>query len=123
FEESEEHGVTDGLGLLPGRVARLPDEVAIPHIGWNRLRPGERGRSLFAGLDSEPWMYFVHSYAPAETPESVTLATALHGRSFAAAADRGRVFGVQFHPEKSGSPGLRLLSNFLETTDGSAAGD
>lgn len=123
FEESAEHRVTDGLGLLPGRITRLPEGVSIPHIGWNRLRPGDRGRALFAGLDPEPWMYFVHSFAPVEIPESVTLATAAHGVSFAAAAGRGRVMGVQFHPEKSGSAGLRLLSSFLEMTDGSASGD
>jgi glutamine amidotransferase len=112
FEESDEFGVTDGLALLPGRVAELPADVQRPHVGWNRLDFARRD-PLFEGLDDGTEVYFVHSFAPAEVPAGVALATTLHGRDFAAAAASGRIAGVQFHPEKSGEAGLRLLANFL----------
>lgn len=112
FEGSEEFGATEGLGLLSGRVTRLPDGVPLPHIGWNRLQ-GIDGHPLLAGLPGEPHVYFVHSFAPDGVPEDEVLARASHGRAFPAVAGRGRVLGTQFHPEKSGSVGLRILSNFL----------
>ena len=116
FEEGEEFGVTDGLGLLPGRVTRLPDTVPVPHIGWNRLH-GVADHPLLAGLAEEDgrgrYVYFVHSYAPDAVPEEVQIARCTHGRVFPAVAGRGRVMGTQFHPERSGEAGLRLLSNFL----------
>lgn len=119
FESSEEFGDTDGLGLLPGRVTRLPDGVPLPHIGWNRLepapaaRPGDGPASLLFGLPAEAWVYFVHSYAPQGVPEEMVLARTLHGRSFPAVVGHGRVAGTQFHPEKSGRLGLGILDNFL----------
>jgi imidazole glycerol-phosphate synthase subunit HisH len=125
FEAGEEFGVTDGLGLLPGRVTRLPADVPVPHIGWNRLHD-VADHPLLAGLRAGPagrHFYFVHSYAPENVPAAVCLARTTHGRSFAAVAARGRVMGTQFHPERSGAAGLRLLANFLEMADGSAAGD
>jgi len=125
FEAGEEFGVTDGLGLLPGRVTRLPADVPVPHIGWNRLHD-VADHPLLAGLRAGPvgrHFYFVHSYAPERVPAEVCLARTTHGRSFAAVAARGRVMGTQFHPERSGAAGLRLLANFLEMADGSAAGD
>ena len=128
FETGEEFGVTDGLGLLPGRVRRLPAGVPVPHIGWNRLHD-LADHPLLAGLrDGNEadrrgrHFYFVHSYAPEDVPAAVCLARATHGRSFTAVAARGRVMGTQFHPERSGAAGLRLLANFLEMADGSAAG-
>jgi glutamine amidotransferase len=133
FETGEEFGVTDGLGLLPGRVTRLPAGVPVPHIGWNRLhdmadhpllaglRAGPVGRGEKAGAAGRHF-YFVHGYAPEDVPAEICLARATHGRSFAAVAARGRVMGTQFHPERSGAAGLRLLANFLEIADGSAAG-
>ena len=145
FETGEEFGVTDGLGLLPGRVTRLPAGVPVPHIGWNclhdladhpllaGLRAGPVGREEevgaaageAAGKDAERrgrHFYFVHSYAPEDVPGKLCLARATHGRSFAAVAARGRVMGTQFHPERSGAAGLRLLANFLEVAHGPAAG-
>lgn len=113
FEAGEEFGDTDGLGLLPGRVTRLPATVPLPHIGWNRLR-GIAPHPLLAGLDEGEYAYFVHSFAPEQVDSTATLAVARHGRTFAAVAGRGRVLGAQFHPEKSGEAGLRLLGNFLE---------
>jgi len=116
FEEGEEFGATDGLGLLPGRVTRLPETVPVPHIGWNRLH-GVTYHPLLKGLEDR-YVYFVHSYAPEGVPEELCLARCTHGREFAAVAGRGRVMGTQFHPERSGSVGLRLLSNFLEMAHG-----
>lgn len=116
FEEGEEFGVTDGLGLLPGRVTRLPETVPIPHIGWNRLH-GVAHHPLLNGLEDR-YVYFVHSYAPEGVPDELTLARCTHGREFAAVAGRGRVLGTQFHPERSGPVGLRLLANFLEMAHG-----
>ncbi|HEY4573929.1 MAG TPA: imidazole glycerol phosphate synthase subunit HisH [Thermoanaerobaculia bacterium] len=116
FEEGEEFGVTDGLGLLPGRVTRLPESVPVPHIGWNRLH-GVAHHPLLNGLEDR-YVYFVHSYAPEGVPDELILARCTHGREFAAVAERGRVMGTQFHPERSGSVGLRLLSNFLEMAHG-----
>lgn len=112
FEASEEFGATDGLALLPGRVTELPADVPRPHVGWNRVGRLRRD-PLFEGLDDGAEFYFVHSFAPDGVPAGVALATTLHGREFAAAAARGAVAGVQFHPEKSGEAGLRLLANFL----------
>jgi glutamine amidotransferase len=112
FESSAEFGETDGLGLLPGRVVELPAEVARPHIGWNRLEPA-RPHPLLDGVEPGAFVYFVHGFAPESVPAAATLATALHGRRFAAAAGAGRVAGTQFHPEKSGDAGLRILANYL----------
>jgi glutamine amidotransferase len=121
LEASEEFGVTDGLGLLPGRVTALPPGVPRPHIGWNRVRPVAAG-GLFAGLGGEPWLYFVHGFAPEGVPDELVLATAVHGRAFPAAAGRGRVLGTQFHPEKSGEAGLAVLANFLAMSGGGEGG-
>jgi glutamine amidotransferase len=116
FEEGEEFGATDGLGLLPGRVTRLPETVPVPHIGWNRLH-GVAHHPLLNGLEDR-YVYFVHSYAPEGVPDELCLARCTHGREFAAVAGRERVMGTQFHPERSGPAGLRLLSNFLEMAHG-----
>ncbi len=112
FESGEEHGATDGLGLLPGRVTALPATVPLPQIGWNRIEVA-RSHPLLDGMGSGAEVYFVHGYAPEGVPAESQIATALHGREFAAIAGRGRVVGVQFHPEKSGAAGLRMLSSFL----------
>jgi len=116
FEAGEEFGVTDGLGLLPGRVTRLPGTVPVPHIGWNRLHDAAN-HLLLAGLDGR-YVYFVHSYAPDGVPKEIQLACCTHGRVFPAVAGRERVIGTQFHPERSGAVGLRLLANFLEMARG-----
>jgi imidazole glycerol-phosphate synthase subunit HisH len=116
FEEGEEFGTTDGLGLLPGRVTRLPETVPVPHIGWNRLHDGA-AHPLLRGLENR-YVYFVHSYAPDGVPEDLCLARCTHGRVFPAIAGRGRVMGTQFHPERSGAAGLCLLANFLEMAHG-----
>lgn len=116
FESSTEFGATDGLGLLPGRIDKLPGDVALPQIGWNRL-VHRADHPLLAGIpggEGEGLFYFVHSFAPLDVPDDVRLAEAVHGAPFVAVAGRGRVYGTQFHPEKSGPNGLRLLRNFLD---------
>lgn len=119
FESSEEFELVDGLGLLPGKVTRLPANVPVPHIGWNRLREA-KGHPLLEGL-MDRYVYFVHSYAPEGTPDDLCLARCVHGRSFPAVAGKERVMGMQFHPERSGEAGLRLLRNYLEMCGGAAA--
>jgi glutamine amidotransferase len=111
FDSTTELGGADGLALLPGPVAGLDAEgLKVPHIGWSPVR-WERESPLVEGIESETPFYFVHSFAPQPDAGDV-LGTAAYGARFACAAERGNVFGVQFHPEKSSSAGLRLLSNF-----------
>jgi glutamine amidotransferase len=111
FEVSEEDGASC-LGMVGGAVRRLVDAPTLPHIGWNDLEL--TGRSdLYEGL-GDPIVYFVHSYAPvADDPETVT-ARSTHGSSFVAGVRSGRVEGVQFHPERSGTTGLRILARFVQ---------
>ena len=113
YEESEEDPSAKGLGILPGTVRALPDGVKHPQMQWNILdrRPGS-GTGLLDGLPEEPWVYFVHSYAPEVTAD--TSATCEYGGTITAAAERGPVWGTQFHPEKSGAVGLRILQNFVD---------
>jgi glutamine amidotransferase len=111
FEESEEHGRHLGLGLLPGRVRRLPAGPPVPHMGWNVLRP-RRTHPLLDGIATGDYVYFVHSYYCEAAPE-VVLADTDYGLDFAAVVGRGPVLGMQFHPEKSQAVGLRLVANFV----------
>ncbi len=115
FEDSNEMGVHDGLGLLKGHVTRFPDQpgLKVPHMGWNQLN-AKRESPLIGGIPPASYAYFVHSYycAPAD-PADVLLSTD-YGFPFAAAVQRDNLYGVQFHPEKSQQTGLRLLSNFVE---------
>ena len=106
FDSSEEMGATRGLGLVRGDIRRYKGALPVPQIGWNRVRA--RG-PLFAGVESEAF-YFVNSYAARNADAEV--ATADYDGPFTAAVQQGRVFGVQFHPEKSSSAGLRVLENF-----------
>lgn len=111
FEGSDEDGA-EGLGLLAGTVRRLAEAPRLPHIGWNDvtiLRPDP----LFAGLPTAPVFYFVHSYAPEPTAATTVVATAEYGTPFVAAVRSGHVAGVQFHPERSDTNGLTVLSNFV----------
>jgi imidazole glycerol-phosphate synthase subunit HisH len=111
FESTSEFGGSDGLGLLGGPVQALEAEgLKVPHIGWSPVN-WERDSRLTEGLPSGTPFYFVHSFAPQPRGEDL-LGTAEYGSRFACAAERENVFGVQFHPEKSSSAGLRLLANF-----------
>jgi glutamine amidotransferase len=111
FEESEEHGRHQGLGLLPGRVRRLPDDLTVPHMGWNRLH-ARRAHPLFEGVPDGAHVYFVHSYY-CEAPAEVVVATTDYGQEVAAVVGKGNVLGMQFHPEKSQAVGLKLVENFV----------
>ena len=133
FEESHEQGVTPGLGFIRGEVRRFEGSLAVPQIGWNRVwsaaalpplwQHAERasgasesggratGLQLFDGIPDGTAFYFVNSYAVRNTPNAI--ATANYDGPFTAAVQQDRVFGVQFHPEKSSAAGLRVLRNFI----------
>lgn len=137
FEVGEEHGEQQGLGILPGRVVHFNAEAAVtanacvvddgsagvvtppepgtalkvPHMGWNTLEP-TRSSPLLDGIQAGDYVYFVHSYHAAPARSDDVLATTTYGHAFPAIVERGTVFGVQFHPEKSQAVGLRLLRNF-----------
>ena len=111
FETGEEHGGAEGLGLIPGTIARLPAGVKLPHIGWSLVRATSACHALFRPLDGQ-YVYFAHSFAaPANARGAALLAD--HGQPYCAALADGNVYGVQFHPEKSQKVGLALLERFL----------
>jgi glutamine amidotransferase len=113
---SEEFGFSEGLGLVPGRVLRIPVAQGhrLPHVGWNEVEPSP-GCPLFRGLEGSPTFYFVHSFAYAPDPEArYVAATCDYSVRVVAAVQNGSAYGVQFHPEKSQKSGLRILRNFLE---------
>lgn len=108
FESSDE-APEPGLGILPGRVLRLPSGVKVPHMGWNTVEWTQH--PYLEDIAGTARFYFVHSYAPAPSAETVGLTT--HGRAFSAAVAQDEVFATQFHPEKSGVVGLQLYRNFV----------
>ena len=113
FEGSDEAPDLPGLGLLSGQCHRLPssDAIKVPHVGWNTLSL-QREASILEGVADQSQVYFTHSYiAP---PTSETVAMAEHGEPFAAVVQRANIAGVQFHPEKSGEVGLKILRNFVQ---------
>jgi glutamine amidotransferase len=122
FEGSDEAPEVPGLGVLEGRVTRLrgnPDAgLKIPHVGWNAL-DFRRTARILSGLEPRSHVYFTHSYAAPVTDACVAATT--HGETFAAVVERGNVFGVQFHPEKSSDAGLQIIRNFLEAARHSSA--
>lgn len=123
FEESDEFGVTRGLGLLAGRVAPFPQGVRTPHIGWNGLLVGGRKQAgLLAGLADGSSVYFVHSFRVEGEDSSDVAARCDYGGGFPAAVERGNVWGCQFHPEKSSDVGRQILRNFLAGGDASTNG-
>jgi imidazole glycerol-phosphate synthase subunit HisH len=111
FDESEEDGTHRGLGVLPGRVVRLPNAVKVPHMGWNQLRV-TRPSPLLDGIETGAYVYFVHSYHAVPREPAVIAATAEYGVTVAAVAGRDNLWATQFHPEKSGSVGIQMLTNF-----------
>lgn len=110
FERSEE-SPGNGLGLLPGEVKRFVGEMKTPHMGWNTVEP-LRDSPLLEGVEPGSYFYFVHSYYPEPSDPRDALASTCYGCEFASIVERGTVYGTQFHPEKSGETGARLLANF-----------
>lgn len=111
YESSDEAPNLRGLGVLPGCVRALPSTVKLPHMGWNRVRV-LNGSRLLHGIAFDAHFYFAHTFA-APFPGEAAAATCSHGAEFVAAIERGNVFAVQFHPEKSGEVGAHVLRNFL----------
>ncbi len=110
FESSEEAPDAPGLGIFPGRVLRFPLGARVPHMGWNELQTAARSK-LVRDLPGAPYVYFAHSFYVPE--DSRAAATCTYEVPFTAVLEAGNVFGVQFHPEKSGPVGLRIVRNFL----------
>jgi glutamine amidotransferase len=118
FDRSDEDGSVT-LGILGGHTVELAGAPTLPHIGWNNVDQRD-GQALFAGIAPGTAFYFVHSYVAAPTDPGVVIAEAEHGSRFPAAIARDNLLGVQFHPERSGADGLRLLANFAAIAAGSA---
>jgi imidazole glycerol-phosphate synthase subunit HisH len=114
FDTSEEMGTYRGLGILPGRVLKFsPTDGKIPQIGWNQLRVRDSSKFL-AGVPDGAYAYFVHSYFCQADDANVIAARTEYGIEYASVVEQGNVWGAQFHPEKSGDDGLRMLQNFLQ---------
>jgi len=116
FEESEEMGHHEGLGVLPGRVARFAGPLKVPHIGWNQMHI-VRPSPILAGVADGAFAFFAHSHYAVPSNPAVVLATTDYGVSFASVVGRDYLFGIQFHPEKSQSVGLTILANFAGLTE------
>lgn len=111
FESSEEAPEQRGLGLFPGQILRFPAAARVPHMGWNEIEP-RNGARLLADLVPHPYLYFAHSYYAPVT--EATAATCTYSVPYTAVLETKNVFGVQFHPEKSGPLGLKIVKNFVE---------
>jgi glutamine amidotransferase/cyclase len=114
FEGSEEAPGVEGLGFLPGTVKRFETDLSVPHIGWNAVKIKKPSR-FFNGLEGDEKFYFVHSYHVAPEGDTDVLTTTDYGVAFVSSIQRGNIIACQFHPEKSGEVGLRILRNFIET--------
>jgi len=118
FSKSEESSLvrTDqparGLNVIPGEVKRFPAGLPVPHVGWNKVKPVQKNNSLFEGLNNGSYFYFTHSYYALPREDNNIAGLTEYGFSFTSAVHFGNLYGVQFHPEKSGPAGLRLLANF-----------
>lgn len=118
FPQSEESPDVHGLSLLDGSITRIPNDggkLKIPHMGWNSLSIKKRD-GIFKGMPDESYVYFVHSYYLTAQDRSIVAATTQYGTSIDAAVEKGNVIATQFHPEKSGSIGLKILENFVSMT-------
>ena len=115
FESSEESPGVEGLGILKGKILRIPEQegLKIPHMGWNSLKLENDGR-LFRGIEGEPYVYFVHSYYLKAEEEEIVRAATTYSTCIHASVEKGNVFACQFHPEKSSTVGLKILKNFAD---------
>jgi glutamine amidotransferase len=112
FDVSEEGGEHECLGIIHGRVVRLPEGLKVPHMGWNRVNIVEP-HPIFEGIDSGSHFYFVHSYYPQPVDASVVIGETEYGVTFPSVVAQDNIVATQFHPEKSGQTGLRMYENFL----------
>ena len=112
FDVSEEGGLHECLGVLPGRVVRLPEGLKVPHMGWNQVRQVKK-HPIFDGIPDGTNFYFVHSYYPSPDDPAVVIGETEYGVTFPSVVARDNVVATQFHPEKSGETGLRMYGNFL----------
>lgn len=119
FPGSEESEGAEGLGVFDGTITKIPngDGLKIPHMGWNSLKKTKDSR-LFKGIEENPYVYFVHSYFLNAADKSIVAAQTEYGVTIDAAVEKGNVFATQFHPEKSGNTGLRILKNFVDIVGG-----
>lgn len=119
FPGSEESEGAEGLGIFDGTITKIPsgDGLKIPHMGWNSLKITKSSR-LFKGIEENPYVYFVHSYFLNAADKSIVAAQTEYGVTIDAAVEMGNVFATQFHPEKSGNTGLRILKNFVDIVGG-----
>jgi len=113
FDKSSEYGRHEGLGLVKGDVVPIPSEQVVPHMGWNIVKLPE-GMDLFAGLGEEKHFYFAHSFYADVTDGQAKIAYTEYGFDMPASVQKGNIYGVQFHPEKSSKAGLEVLQNFAE---------
>ena len=114
FLERSEEGKLNGLELLKGYVKMLDKKkVKVPHIGWNNLNITNKSSKLLSGVQNESWVYFVHSYRIVSQEKEITMASTEYGTIFPVVIEKGNVFGTQFHPEKSGVIGEKIIRNFI----------
>jgi len=114
FLERSEEGKLNGLKLLKGYVKMLDKKkVKVPHIGWNNLNITNKSSKLLSGVQNESWVYFVHSYRIVSQEKEITMASTEYGTKFPVVIEKGNVFGTQFHPEKSGVIGEKIIRNFI----------
>ncbi len=116
FTESEEHRLCKGLGLIEGRVRKFTSNIKIPHMGWNQVEfspsLSNEKRNMFEGVEDNCYFYFVHSYYVEPEDKELVVATTRYGEDFVSVINRDKIWGVQFHPEKSSESGLKILRNF-----------
>ena len=119
FPKSEESPDAEGLGIFDGSITKIPsgDGLKIPHIGWNSLDI-KKSDGLFKGIGKNPYVYFVHSYFLNASDKSIVSAQTEYGVTIDAAVEKGNVYATQFHPEKSGETGLKILRNFADIVNG-----
>ena len=120
FEESEESPGVKGLGLLKGKIIKIPNHngaLKIPHMGWNSLAIRNHG-GIFKDVEDDPYVYFVHSYYLKAEDEKIVSSRTCYGAEIDASVSSGNIYAAQFHPEKSGKVGLKILNNFVEITGG-----
>jgi glutamine amidotransferase len=114
FSESEEHGICKGLDLIKGRVRKLTSGIKIPHMGWNQVEfdLSHSKSGIFEGVEDNCYFYFVHSYYVEPENKELVVGTTRYGKDFVSVINKDRIWGVQFHPEKSSESGLKILRNF-----------